>query len=193
MRHYIKFIKKFYLPIFALALIGLIYFGVNGVKAEFSTDKDIVPQKDLVERPLNIVAVGDNQTQDVVSPSPVESKIAAEVSVIPEVKNIPATEVETPKIKVTTRINAGSAAGNYVVNFKENESAFDLLLRNAEVDYDTYPKWGAFVKAIGGLYNEKDYAWFFYVNGVSWPEGSSLYIVKPNDLIEWRYHEYWIY
>lgn len=195
MKHYINFIKKFYLPLFALALIGLIYFGVNGVRAEFSTDKKATPQKiDSADRPLNIVAVDDNQTQNVVSQTPTEAKTSVEVLASPEVKNIPATEVKTPKIKVTMRVNAGSAAGNYVVDFKENESAFELLLRVAEVDYDMDPNWGAFVKAIGGLYNKGNWkrgsAWFFYVNAKPSEVGASGYTIKSNDLIEWKYEAY---
>ena len=199
MKHYVKFIKRFYLPLFALSLISMIYFGVNGVRAEFSTKDNRAGKSDnLTERPLNIVAVDDNQTQNVVSPSPSqeEPKIT-EIQETPEVKNIPAAEVESPRTKVTMRINAGSAAGNYPVDYI-GENAYQLLIRIAEKNHFSVQtknySWGIFIEGIGNLVQDgHDNFWFLYINGKSSEVGASDYIVKPNDLIEWRYHEYWIY
>jgi len=199
MKYYIKFIKRFYLPLIALALIGIIYFGINGVKAEFSISQQKVPQKEnLADRELHIVAVDDNQTQ-VNEKSPEKPKeTSIEIAQTPQVKNIPAAGTSAPKIKVTMRINAGSAAGNYPVYFISGENAYQLLIRiaslnNFEVSAKDYG-WGMYVEGIGDLMQDgRDNFWFLYINGKSSEIGASDYQVKEGDLIEWRYHEYWIY
>lgn len=200
MKHYVKFIKRFYLPLIALALIGIIYFGVNGVKAELKNQETKSSNSEnLAERPLNIVAAPDTQAQNVASPTPSPSeKETTEISQTPEVKNIAGPVSETPKTKVTMRVNAGSAAGNYPVDFKNSENAYQLLIRIAEINHfevlaQDYG-WGMFVEGIGNLIQDgRDNFWFFYINGKISEVGSSDYIVRPNDLIEWRYHEWWIY
>ena len=197
MKHYVKFIKKFHLPLIALTLIGLIYFGVNGVKAEFkNSQREYKTIDTLVDRPLNIVAVDDTQAQNVVSPSP-SSNNETKSEKSPEVKNIPAAKNNATTEKVTMRVNAGSAAGNYPFEFIPSENAYQLLMRmanknNIPVQAKDYG-WGMFVEAIGNLTNGKDTSWFLYINGISSEVGASDYQVKPNDLIEWRYHEYWTY
>ena len=198
MKLYIKFIKKFHLPLIALSLLGLIYFGVNGVKAEFSTKKEKPQENNLAERPLNIVAVDDNQTQNVVSPSPSQTPKPTQILETPEVKNIPAVVAETPKTKITMRINAGSAAGNYPIDYIDSENTYQLLIKIAQKNHFSVKtknySWGIFVEGIGNLVQDgKDNFWFLYINGKTSEVGATDYLVKPNDLIEWRYHEYWIY
>ncbi len=195
MKHYIKFIQKFYLPFFALALIGLIYFGVNGVRAEFSTDEEKTFKKEnLADRPLNIVAVDNNQTQNVVSPTPSKTPEMTQTLETPEVKNIPAAQVESPKTKVAMRINAGRKAGNYVTNYISGENAFELLKRITKGDIE-YTDWGGdlgiFVDCIGGVCRTKgyEYFWSLYINGRLSEVGASGYITKPDDIIEWKYVE----
>lgn len=199
MRHYIKFIKKFYLPLIALALISLIYFGINGVKAEFRNNQTEYQVIDTpLDRPINIVAVNDAQAQNIVNPTPSptpDKKTTAEPS--PEVKNIPAATDNPVAKKVTMRINAGSAAGNYPAKFIPSENAYQLLIRIAQdnhfnIQAKSY-SFGMFVEGIGSLINNNDKSWFFYINGKIAEVGSSDYIIQPNDLIEWRYHEYWEY
>lgn len=201
MKYYLKFIKRFYFPLFVLAIIGLIYFGLNGVKAELTTKKNISQKTtSLADRPLNIVAVDNAQTQNVAShtPNPTEGVKTVEIPQSPEVKNIPAASTQPPQTKVTMRINAGSAAGNYPVDFVANENAYQFLLRIAAANHFLVQAkdygWGIYVEGIGNLWQDgRDNFWFFYINGKLSEVGAAGYIVAPNDLIEWRYHEYWIY
>lgn len=192
MKIYLKIIKKFYLPLLSLAVLGLIYFGVNGVKAEFSTKDNRAEKSDnLTERPLNIVAVDNNQAQNVDTPTPIESPSP---SLTPEVKNIPPAQTPTQKIKVITKINAGRRAGNYVTDYISGENAFELLKRITNGDIE-YTDWGGdlgmFVDCIGGVCRTKyyEYFWSLYINGRLSEVGASGYITKPNDTIEWKYAE----
>lgn len=201
MKLIIKFIKKFQIPILALLLILVLYFGFSGL------NKEVAPEKTkgegasaLLEKDLKIAKADKSQehknikTQEQNNSSTRQPANTQINQADPQVTNTPAEkQKEDISQKVTTKINAGRYAGNYLIDHKENESAFDLLLRVAEVDYEIDPSWGAFVKAIGGLYNDSNYAWFFYVNGTLWGEGSSSYIVQPSDVIDWRYHEWWTY
>jgi hypothetical protein len=188
--------KKIFLPLIALLLIGLIYFGINGVKAEFSSDKTNKPTKIIEpsQTPLNIVAV-DTATPSLTAIPSAENKIESEPS--PEVSNIAAPSPSENQTKVTLRINAGSAAGNYPVLYMTGETAYQFLVRIASTNHFTVNAkdygWGMFVEGIGNLNNTRDICWFFYINGKISEVGSSAYQVLPNDLIEWRYHEYWIY
>ncbi|MBU2595268.1 DUF4430 domain-containing protein [Patescibacteria group bacterium] len=195
MKHYVKFIKRFYLPLFALSLISMIYFGVDGVGAEFSTKDNRAGKSDnLTERPLNIVAVDDNQTQNVVSPSPSKTSFTTQVPETPEIKNIPAAQTPTQKIKVVTKINAGRRAGNYATDYISGENAFELLKRITKDDIE-YTDWGGnlgiFVDCIGGVCRTKgyEYFWSLYINGRLSEVGASGYITEPNDIIEWKYAE----
>lgn len=195
MKIYIKFIKKFYMPLLALAVISLIYFSVIGVKAEISQNKTDKPTKIVTSQtPLNIVAA-NNETP---SPTPAPSEASkTEFEPSPEVSNIAAPSPTVNQTKVTLRINAGSAAGNYPIPYIEGETAYQLLVRIANANHFSINAkdygWGMFVEGIGNLNNTRDICWFFYINGKISEVGSSAYQVLPNDLIEWRYHEYWIY
>ena len=189
--------RKFYLPLIALAVIALIYFGINGVRAEFSQNQSNKPNKtEVSETPLNIVAVNEATPSLTSSPTstPTKSETPTET---PEVRNIAAATPTPNQTKVTMRISAGSAAGNYPIPYIEGETAYQLLVRIASINRFTINAkdygWGMFVEGIGNLNNTRDISWFFYINGKISEVGSSAYQVLPNDLIEWRYHEYWIY
>jgi len=50
-------------------------------------------------------------------------------------------------------------------------------------DYD----FGTLVQAIESMESGPDYAWIFFVNGESSSVGASEYVLKPKDVIEWKY------
>ncbi|MBI5222729.1 MAG: DUF4430 domain-containing protein [Candidatus Magasanikbacteria bacterium] len=52
-----------------------------------------------------------------------------------------------------------------------------------------YPGMGMFVEEINGVKNDNqaNKYWIYYINGQSAQVGISNYIIKPNDLIEWKY------
>jgi len=82
------------------------------------------------------------------------------------------------------------------VSFIEGESVFDLLKRVAQsekihLDFENNPLYNsAYVAAIGNLY-ERDCGelsgWMYRVNGVFPNYGSSKYILKQGDVVEWLY------
>ena len=52
-----------------------------------------------------------------------------------------------------------------------------------------YSSMGFFVEEINGVKNDNlaGKYWIYYINGQSAQVGISNYIIKPNDLIEWKY------
>ncbi|MCX6811748.1 MAG: DUF4430 domain-containing protein [Candidatus Berkelbacteria bacterium] len=195
MKSYLKFIKKFYLPLLGIAVIALIYFGVNGVRAELSQNQnDKTTKIEASETPLNIVAV--NETTPSLTSSPTSTPTKNETPTeTPEVRNIAGPSQKPVSQKVFTRINASRRAGNYSVDYLENENAFQLLSRITNGDIK-YTNWGGdlgiFIDCIGGVCRTKfyEFSWSFYINGKFSMVGASNYIAQPNDLIEWKYEAY---
>jgi len=202
MKTYVKIMKKFHLPLLAIALVLLVYFGVNGVKAEFK-EEEKTSQETLESHDLKIVAVDEENRNDLRTQELMNGKTettnektinSQTTNPTPEVKNIPAPTLEVKKQKVTTKINASRRAGNYITDFKTGETAFDNLIKVAKGDIE-YTEWGGdlgvFVDCIGGLCRTDgyEYFWSLYINGKLSMVGAGAYIVNPNDVIEWKYTE----
>ncbi|MEY4747053.1 MAG: hypothetical protein RLZZ416_102 [Candidatus Parcubacteria bacterium] len=52
-----------------------------------------------------------------------------------------------------------------------------------------YSGLGFFVDAINGKKNADDHYWFLYVNASSSQTGASRTILKPGDVVDWRYEK----
>jgi len=82
----------------------------------------------------------------------------------------------------------------YNINLPVNKTAYDLMLA-LQARGDIYFKGknsaglGFFVEEINGVRNNsfKNKFWLYYINGKSASVGVSYYILKPKDLISWRY------
>lgn len=65
------------------------------------------------------------------------------------------------------------------------------LMKNSQINFKTktFPGMGEFVEEINGLKNDTQAGkyWIYYVNGESAKLGISTQIVKPNDIITWKY------
>ena len=83
-----------------------------------------------------------------------------------------------------------------IVEFKEGETAFDLLLRemrknNIHMEFIYTPAFDStYIEGIGNIY-EFDCGdmsgWLYKVNGIPANCGSSQYILCPGDIVEWVY------
>lgn len=197
MKTYVKIMKRFHLPLLALALVMLVYFGVNGVQAQFESNEEKGEESDFQKKDLKIVAAATENgvaAAPTLTATPQETTSENEVRPQVVVKNIPAPTPEAKKQKTTTKINASRRAGNYIVDFKKGENAFDNLVRITKGDIQ-YTDWGGdlgvFIDCIGGLCRTDgyEYFWSLYINGKLSMVGASAYLVQPNDVIEWKYTE----
>lgn len=73
----------------------------------------------------------------------------------------------------------------------ENATALSLLQsasaeNNLQLNIDTYD-FGSFVSGIDTATASAEFTWLYYINGESAQVGSDQYILKPGDLIEWKY------
>ena len=90
-------------------------------------------------------------------------------------------------------ISDSSEAVNFELT-QEQESeltAYDLLKMAeseglVETEVEEYD-FGVFVKAINGLKSSKDKAWIYFVNGESAQIAADQLVLKPGDLVEWKY------
>ena len=108
-------------------------------------------------------------------------------AVKPEVANQPTEE----KVKAVMLIDGL----NYEAAVKPGSSIYDLmnLLKNQnKIDFsgENYSGLGFFVEAINGLKNNPaGKNWLYYLNGRPAPVGISNYLIKANDIIEWKYEK----
>lgn len=85
-------------------------------------------------------------------------------------------------------------AENTIVDAKEGETVFDVLLKvikenKIHIDYEGTDK-SAYVKGIDSLYSGdkgENSAWLFYVNNKRAETGAGSIEVKDGDIIEWKY------
>lgn len=102
------------------------------------------------------------------------------------------TKVEEKVNSVTTVVDFGDENKiTYSEKDFTNKTAYDLLKKTAEKNnfeikvkqYD----FGVFVEEIDGRKNTNEKAWIYFLNSVSATTAADTYIVKPGDLIEWKY------
>ncbi|MEK7065149.1 MAG: DUF4430 domain-containing protein [Patescibacteria group bacterium] len=79
---------------------------------------------------------------------------------------------------------------SYKLQVTTTSTALETM-RNAKLDFKTktFSGLGEFVEEIGGLKNDPQGGkyWIYFINGETAKLGISTQIVKPNDLIEWKY------
>lgn len=74
----------------------------------------------------------------------------------------------------------------------EMMSYYQMISSDSDFQFETkdFSAMGKFVTKIGGVENNENNSgkyWIYYINGESAKTGISNYILKPNDLIEWKY------
>jgi hypothetical protein len=98
---------------------------------------------------------------------------------------------ESPKetISVIGDQTTGSILSETVVEYEENRTALDLLLKtvgenNVKISESTY---GKMITEIQGLEAKGNYYWAFYINGISAQLGADQYTVQKGDRISFHY------
>lgn len=88
---------------------------------------------------------------------------------------------------------SGGDTRTYQLNLTGEENLLELMQdkfekEGVEFAYKSYSGLGSLVTNIGGKENGvTDEYWQFWVNGNYSQVGASSYIVKPNDVIEWKF------
>ena len=71
---------------------------------------------------------------------------------------------------------------------EDGVTAFDLLKKNAQVEYKEYD-FGVFVEAINGVPGNTEYFWALYINDEKANAGADITILNTGDTVEWRYEK----
>ncbi len=135
---------------------------------------------------LSEQAIVAKKQAESVADKPIETTLTAPKKVeAPETVNNPAEE----KIKVVMSINGVK----YEAEVKAGGSVYDLmnlLKTENKINFfgKNYSDLGFFVEEIENIKNNPAGAnWIYYVNGQPAPVGVSYYLIKANDIIEWKY------
>ncbi|KKW01820.1 MAG: hypothetical protein A2898_05850 [Candidatus Kerfeldbacteria bacterium RIFCSPLOWO2_01_FULL_48_11] len=100
--------------------------------------------------------------------------------------------VRTVTHEATVVVNTGTGLPrNMSFDLAGDETAFDLLTRaslreNFVVETQQYD-FGIMINKIDGVGAEENRYWMYYINGASANIGADSYMVKPGDVIEFRY------
>lgn len=83
---------------------------------------------------------------------------------------------------------------NFQVGFRENDTAFSVLLRAGEennftISYQNYGSLGAFISCIADVCSYGNYYWAFYYNGQYSSLGASGQPVADNDTTSWKFED----
>lgn len=101
----------------------------------------------------------------------------------------PVVRVEQPvKPQAKVVIENGEIRTEATVSAKTAFEALEIITSQQHLtpkvkQYD----FGVFVEGIGGVDNTKDKAWIYFVNGKSPEMAADKYLLKPGDVVEWKY------
>lgn len=104
-----------------------------------------------------------------------------------------ASEKRQQQIEVKLIFDRENKLSSSFVQWREETTAYDMLTmlaeeNNIEIETEQYD-FGIFVKSIGGFESSNEKAWIYFVNGESGQVSADKQIVKPGDLVEWKYIE----
>lgn len=77
-----------------------------------------------------------------------------------------------------------------LITVASGTSALEALKMITEVDTDYGGKFVSSINGIKSAYPDKNYDWFFYINGFLSKEGAASYQITNGDLIQWDYHSW---
>ncbi len=178
-------------------LILLIFISVTASAYLFSTPKNNTNSPITTTTPKTSTKI---QTEELIpavlkqsdSKSPETNNKSAEQKQTPP----PTTSitVATPTTTETIPIKFKIEDKEYEINIKPNISAYEAmntLRESGRISFSTknFSGLGQFVEEINGIKNSPNtgFYWTFYINNQEAKVGISNYIIKPNDLITWKY------
>ncbi|MDO8592723.1 MAG: DUF4430 domain-containing protein [bacterium] len=180
---------KFFIIIFSLfLLIALAGAGVFFLTKEKNQPAANVERAELATSAPTIIAASAKAvaTAPEKNTTPLAPLIRGEKKIEqPPIVSAPAEE----KIKMAIIINGI----NYETEIKVGSSAYDLmnnLRQENKISFSgkNYAELGFFAEEINGVKNNPSGEnWLYYVNGQPAQVGISNYIIKNNDIIEWKY------
>lgn len=197
--YFVKFIKSarvsgfLFMKTKNLVIIFILFLLIamgSGLAVYLTKEKN---QPVVNERPSTIEKQAEslfnepNKAADIIATSAKEKIIQPKKTGQPQIVSAPAEE----KIKAVMIIGGVK----YEVEIKADSSVYDfmnLLKAENKINFSgkNYSELGFFIEEINGLKNNPvGENWFYYVNGRPAQVGISNYLIKADDIIEWKYEK----
>jgi hypothetical protein len=103
----------------------------------------------------------------------------------------PKHETQNSAASVTFVLNTGESVATYdgVIAPTVYDALIQFASQTAIPIGQKHYDFGVFIESIGDKLNTKDNAWIYYVNGISGDMAADKKIIKPGDIVEWRYEK----
>lgn len=127
-------------------------------------------------------------------PNPAVSPLGAK----PISQSPPQTQIVQPQTQSEQKITSGfsvqqtvdgSSTNQLNSEYKDGESAIDVLRREHTIETKVYPGMGEMVLKIDGVEPDNKHFWKFYVNGKASHVGASSYKLQNGDQLFWTLEE----
>lgn len=110
-----------------------------------------------------------------------------------ETKEVLSTQNEIVNtIKIS--IDSGDKKFDSTLSFEKDLTAFkalETLAKEKSIILDTkHYDFGIFVSGINGIVGTKEMSWIYLINGISGEKAADQTILKPGDLVEWKYQKF---
>jgi len=192
----------------SIALISGTYSNNKNTKENINLEQSRVsePQSLVTEQTQQPIATSSEQAvvkpeiernisvQTIEPAQSAESKKSAEPPTVKENSTSTATALPTQEIGQPQVLYVGDK--KYEIAIKENSSVYDLMLalkQSGQLDFKGKDSAGLgfFVEEINGIKNnpQANTYWIYYINSKAALVGISNYILKPNDIITWKYEK----
>ncbi|OGL87708.1 hypothetical protein A3I42_01780 [Candidatus Uhrbacteria bacterium RIFCSPLOWO2_02_FULL_49_11] len=106
-----------------------------------------------------------------------------------EIQKQESAEQATVQMVILKITNKEAKTYEYPLVYQSNSTALDLFKwAGVPVEMKTYD-FGSFVESISGVKGEQGRWWIYYLNGAAATMAADKYMVKPGDVVEWKYEE----
>ena len=205
-----KFWQAFWLPILGVTVTLVLFISSAMIQNQKNQDELIGKLNNLEQKIFQLESQSKNQLslglknekQEIAQTEDLNVDKKAnepEQKTVEETNNAtPATEPGKPSPQPVPVSKANvkiGGLGEYSVELKEKDTAFDILLRTAEknnfsVKYSYFEGIGYFVEGIAGTFAHDNYYWAFYFNGAYSMVGASAQPVSDGDITEWKFENW---
>jgi LysM repeat protein len=172
----------------SLTLVSSFYFK-NNLRNEDITVK-------AFESVTKSLPVATSSNQNLIEASKAKSQTKKETKLIENEDNSQVVIATTTPMVTGDTYKLAVGDKYYEINLPANQTVYNLMMAlKKRGDFDFSGKdssgLGFFVESINGVKNNsfKNTFWFYYINGKSASVGISNYVLKPNNLISWKYEK----
>lgn len=194
-KHHKHHLGAFIILIIIAVVSGYFAFKTPPDKTQNTINKTQTTTDETIQ---DTISTTENKTQDTNNKIQItkDEKIDAAASTSSNIQN-DSQQLNNSAIKqLTNPVTVRVDSKDYYTKFVSSTTVFNLMAKlqsENKISFSgkEYSGMGFFVDEINGIKNDNltGKYWIYYINGKSAQVGVSNYIIKPNDLIEWKYEK----